>query len=341
MSAEITRPVVAVTNPIHDEVAAILSEHCDLRVNNDRTQPWSHADIVDQAAQAQALMTFMTDSVDSSLLDRLPHLKIVACALKGYDSFDVDACTARNVWVSIVPDLLTIPTAELAIGLAIGVMRHITAGDAHIRSGTFSGWRPSLYGIGLAGANIGILGTGRVGQAVAERLSGFGASLLAYDAQPLDARKARDLGFEQTTSERIADASDVIFVCLPLNGGTRHLVDAAYIRRMKPGAFLINPGRGSVVDEAAVAEALASGHLAGYAADVFEMEDWSLADRPRKIPSALLAMQDRTLFTPHLGSAVKDVRVAIEKSAATSILQALAGERPDCAINNINTRKRA
>ncbi|MEQ8227445.1 MAG: NAD(P)-dependent oxidoreductase [Rhodospirillales bacterium] len=342
MPAEIAhRPQVAVTNPIHDEIARMLADTCDLRVNGDHANPWDHANILDQAPEAQALMTFMTDRVDADFLDRLPNLKIIACALKGYDSFDVDACTDRGIWLTIVPDLLTTPTAELAIGLAIGVMRHVMAGDTHIRSGGFTGWRPSLYGMGLAGANIGILGLGRVGLAVAERLSGFGACLYGSDAAPLAPRIARNLGLEEISAERLAETCDVTFVCLPLNEATRHMVDTAFIRRMKPGTFLVNPGRGSVVDETAVTEALATRHLAGYAADVFEMEDWSLDDRPREIPSALLAMKDRTLFTPHLGSAVKDVRIEIERSAATSILQALAGERPDCAINDLINKKRA
>jgi phosphonate dehydrogenase len=328
-------PQVAVSNPIHDEVAAMLAPACDLRVNRDFTAPWDFDRIVREAPEAQALMTFMTDSIDGAMLDRLPNLKIVACALKGFDSFDVAACTERGVWVTIVPDLLTVPTAELAVGLAIGLTRHVMAGDAHIRSGAFTGWRPSLYGLGLAGSNIGILGMGKVGRAVAERLKGFGPVLSGFDAAPLTPEAKTDWGVREASPEDIAETSDIVFVCLPLNDGTRHLVDAAYIAKMKPGVFLINPGRGSVVDEAAVAAALKSGHLAGYAADVFEMEDWSLPDRPREIAPELLAMTDRTLFTPHLGSAVRDVRIGIETSAAQSILQVLAGERPTEAINEI------
>ena len=329
------------TNPLHAEVAAVLADACDLRMNGDAGHPWDATRIVKEAPKAQALMTFMTDRVDGALLDRLPDLRIVACALKGFDSFDVAACTERGVWLTIVPDLLTVPTAELAVGLAIGLARHVPAGDAHVRSGAFRGWRPTLYGTGLAGANIGILGLGRVGQALAERLVGFGACLLGHDSESLPPRLLRDLGVQPLPADRLAAASDFVFVCLPLTPATRHLVDAQFIAKMKPGAILINPGRGSVVDEAAVTDALKAGHLAGYAADVFEMEDWSLPDRPREVPKALREMRDKTLFTPHIGSAVKEVRLEIEKSAARSILQALAGKRPDGAVNDIRMKNRA
>ncbi len=328
-------PQVAVTNPIHDEIRDLLTPACDLRANDDPALPWDQNRIVEAAPKAQALMAFMTDSADGAFLDRLPDLRILACALKGSDSFDQDACTQRGIWMTIVPDLLTVPTAELTIGLAIGLMRHVMAGDAHVRSGDFKGWRPELYGAGLSGANVGILGMGRLGQAVAERLRGSGAALLCHDRAALSTRITRDLGAQELPPARIAATAGVVIVCLPLNRETRHMVDAAFLARMKPGSYLINTGRGSVVDEDAVAQALESGHLAGYAADVFEMEDWSLPDRPRDIPPRLLARREKTLFTPHIGSAVKQARIEIERSAATAILQVLSGNRPDTAVNDV------
>tara|TARA_R110002072_G_scaffold187882_1_gene344649 strand:+ start:2975 stop:3994 length:1020 start_codon:yes stop_codon:yes gene_type:complete len=328
-------PLVVLTNATFPETRAMFEDSAQV-VANLSPEPWPDTVLRDHCSGASAIMTFMTDRMDGDALDRMPHLKIVACALKGFDSFDIAACTERGVWVTIVPDLLTVPTAELAVGLAIGLTRHVMAGDAHVRSGAFKGWRPSLYGTGFAGSTVGILGMGRVGCALADRLKGFDPRLVVHDAQPLDRQTAARLAVTEMSAEEIAATSDILFVCLPLNAGTRHLIDADFIAKIKPGAYLVNPGRGSVVDEAAVADALKSGHLAGYAADVFEMEDWSLADRPRAIAPDLLAMTDKTLFTPHLGSAVREVRIEIEKSAARSILQVLSGERPDGAINQVD-----
>ncbi|MEE8302365.1 MAG: NAD(P)-dependent oxidoreductase, partial [Candidatus Tectomicrobia bacterium] len=128
--------------------------------------------------------------------------------------------------------------------------------------------------------------------------------------------------------------SDFLIIVVPLTEQTHHKIDDAVLKAMKPGAFLVNIARGSVVDEQAVADALATGRLAGYAADVFELEDWARADRPRNIPQSLLEQKDKTLLTPHLGSAVHRVRMQIEMEAARSIVQVLQGQRPDGAVND-------
>src|SRR5262249_38679508 len=150
-------------------------------VVNTGDEPWAPDAVVRQAADAEALVAFMTDRVDESFLARCPRLRIVACVLKGYDNFDVAACSRRNILLSVVPDLLTNPTAELAVGLTIALGRKLLAGDAHVRSGAFGGWRPHLYGTGLDGSTVGIVGFGAVGRAIARRLGGFGARLLVHD----------------------------------------------------------------------------------------------------------------------------------------------------------------
>jgi phosphonate dehydrogenase len=275
-----------------------------------------------RAAEADAMMAFMPDAVDEAFLAAAPRLGIVACALKGFDNFDVAACARAGVWVSVVPDLLTAPTAELAVGLAIGLARHVRAGDAFVRSGQFQGWRPELYGTGLDGSVAGIVGYGKVGRAIAARLAGFGCEIAVHDpARPGTASLADVLA-----------RADYVFAAVPLVPGTRHLVDRAALAAMKPGALLINVGRGSTVSELAVAGALAAGSLGGYAADVFEMEDWALPDRPRAIDPRLRA-SPRTLFTPHLGSAVARVRAEIAMAAALNIADFLEGRRPRDAIN--------
>jgi phosphonate dehydrogenase len=276
----------------------------------------------------------MTDSIDAAFLAACPELRVIGAALKGFDNIEVQAATNAGVWLTIVPDLLTVPTAELAIGLMLSLGRNIVAGDQSIKKHGFHGWRAELYGAGLAGATVGIVGFGMVGRAVAERLAGFKCRLLAHD-QSMSEPLAKSSAFVTMTSfgDVIAN-SDYVVLALPLTADTRHIVNAKTIAAMKPGARLVNPARGSLVDESAVADAIARGHLSGYAADAFECEDWALEDRPACIDPRLTAALAPTVFTPHIGSGVTDVRREIELSAARSILDVLAGRIPFGAVND-------
>jgi phosphonate dehydrogenase len=301
---------VVVTQSVFPETLALLSTH--------------EVKIGPPAKDADALLVFMSDSLDEAFLRECPNLRIVAAALKGCDNFDVAACTRLGIWFTIVPDLLTEPTAELALALMLGLARNVAAGDRLIRSGEFQGWRPILYGTGLTGSTVGIIGYGAVGRALARILLGFSCRVLYHDPV-VDGSIA---------FEKLLASSDFVLPLLPLTADTFHLLGRDALSRMKRGSYLINVSRGSVVDEEAVADALESDHLAGYAADTFEMEDWARRDRPLEINPRLLRLTDRTLFTPHLGSAVASARLQIELAAANNILQALRGERPSGAINH-------
>jgi phosphonate dehydrogenase len=319
-------PKIVITNPVHEAVRARLAQYGEVVMNAVAT-PWSYEEVRAHASSASAIMGFMTDRIDEPLLVASSKLRIVAAALKGFDNYDVQACTRANVWLSIVPDLLTEPTAELAIGLAIGLARHIPAGNTYVKDGSFAGWRAQLYGTGLAGSTVAVIGMGKVGSAILNCLPGFGcARILGVD--PLQQHPLAE-SVELNDAQRLAD---YVFVAVPLTSGSRHLIDLKLLASGKAGQLLINVGRGSAVSEAAVLTCLRSGQLAGYAADVFEMEDWALTDRPMTIASELLT-HPRTLFTPHLGSAVSKVRLAIEDRAADNIIAVLTGLRPPDAIN--------
>lgn len=324
-----SKPRVVVTHWVHDEVITLLEERCDVVANTTR-ESWPRDVLARHARDAQALVAFMPDWIDDAFLAACPELRVVAGALKGYDNFDIECFKNRGVWFTIVPDLLTVPTAELAISLMLSLARRVLPGDALVRSGQFAGWRPVLYGDGLAGRTAGIVGLGALGRAVARRLAGFDMKVLYSDDREASAGEAG--GAERVTLPELLRRSDYVLPLLPLTTQTFHLLDAGALAQMRRGSYLVNVGRGSVVDEAAVAAALASGQLAGYAADVFEMEDWARTDHPEVIPAALLADRERTLFTPHLGSAVSDARKQIALWAATSVLEALAGERPRGAV---------
>jgi len=324
---------IVLTHRVHDDVLEYLAP-CGELVANQTAETLPREEVIRRAASAEAMMAFMPDRVDAAFLAACPQLKIVAAALKGFDNFDVAACTERGTWLTVVPDLLTVPTAELTIGLLIGITRQIRQGDGWVRSAKFNGWRPEFYGLGISGSTIGVVGMGAIGQAVAERLRGWDARLLYTDRTRITADFEAQLGLSWCEREELLRQADAVILALPLTAETRHLMDSTSLKLMKRGAFLVNPCRGSVVDEAAVLAALQSDQLAGYAADVFEMEDWARKDRPTEIAPALLTRPD-TLFTAHMGSAVKRVRLAIELRVAANIRQALLGQRPDDAVNEV------
>jgi len=300
-----------VTHWVHPEVRDYLGEFCEALIPSPAEAVWPRDRVARLASDADGLIACMADSIDEAFLAGCPRLRVVSATLKGYDNFDAGACARHGAWLTVVPDTIIAPTAELAIGLMLGLMRKIPDGDARVRGGEFTGWRPQLYGSSLSGATVGIIGMGQLGQAVARRLAGFEATLVYCDERPLSARAERALRASCRSLEEVAEASDVLVIALPLTGGTRHLIGSALIGRMRRGAFVVNVGRGSVVDEEAIADALEAGQAGGYAADVFAMEDWLLPGHPAGIPDRLLR-HPRTLFTPHLGSAVDDVRLPVE-----------------------------
>jgi phosphonate dehydrogenase len=324
-------PRILVTQPVHADVAERLSGLGTLDLHPG-PEPLSREELTQRLAGATAVIGFMTDRIDAPALRDAHELRIVACALKGFDNYDVDACTRAGVWVSIVPDLLTESTAELAVGLAIGLGRHLRQGDAIVREGGFRGWRPVLYGQGLAGSTVAVIGMGCVGHAIAERLRGFGCRLLGVDT-----RAAMPTGVEHATLDGALRQADLLILALPLTDSTLHLVGDSEIARAKRGALWVNVGRGSVVDETAMARHLATGQAGGYAADVFECEDWGLPARPPEV-SAALRSHTHTLFTPHLGSAVTAVRRAIEHRAVDNVEAVLKGLAPDDAINRVGLK---
>jgi phosphonate dehydrogenase len=320
---------VVVTHWVHAGVMARLAEFCQ-PVSPSREQGvWPRAEVLDRAREADGLVVCMADRVDAELLAACPRLRVVSGVFKGHDTIDVAACARRGVQVTVLPDLLTAPTAELVVGLMLALRRRLVEGDAWVRSGRHAGWRPHLYGSGLAGATVGIIGMGRIGRAVATRLLGFDVTLVYSDPVPLPGPEERWLGARRVPLPELLAESDVVVPLVPLTEETRHLLDAEALRRMRPGACVVNAARGSLVDENAVVQALRDGRLGGYAADVFEFEDTASASTG--IPPGLLT-HARTVFTPHLGAAVDDLRREMGLAVAEQVRNALAGERPEGAI---------
>jgi phosphonate dehydrogenase len=326
------RPRIVVTHRVAPEVLRLLRRRGSVSPNQ-TADSRPREEILRRASSARALLCFMPDRVDEAFLSQCPRLGIVSGAFKGADNVDLDACSRRGIWVTNVPDLLTEPTAELAVLLLLALARRLLEGDRLVRGGTFRGWRPILLGAGIAMREIGVVGMGVVGQAIARRLHALGATVSYSDPRALAPGLERKLGVHRLPLERLLARSDGIVLAAPLTPRSLHLINRRTLRSMRPGALLVNIGRGSVVEEEAVADALKSGRLGGYGADVFEMEDLSRPDRPRAVSAGLLGNRDRTVFTPHLGSAVEDVRREIATTAAWSILDYLSSREPRHALN--------
>jgi len=327
------KPTAVVTHWVHPEVMEMLGRVCKTVPNNTR-ETLSPSKLLKLAKEAEALMIFMPDKVDEEFLAACPKLKIISSTLKSPKNVDVEACTKRGVWVTVVPDLRTIPAAELTVGLLIGLARSMHEGDKIIREGKFSGWRADLYGTGLAGHTLGIIGMGGVGQEVAKRLAGFDMRVIYCDPNPLSRDREYAYKLKRVSKEELLSESDFVILSVARLPETAHMINKNSLAAMKPDSYLINTSHGGVVDEQAVAEALEAGRLGGYAADVFEMEGAKeTPDTPRVIPTSLLENLQKTFFTPHLGSAVDDTRREIALEAARNILQFYNAERPKGAIN--------
>lgn len=324
-------PKIVVPNWIESETIARLQAVGDI-VANTGCEPVGQDALRESCRDATAVMAFMTECIDDEFLATCTDLKIVAAALKGFDNIDVDACTRHGVLVTYVPDLLTEPTAELALGLMIALARNMRAGDSYVRSGAFAGWRPRFYCGSLQGATVGVIGAGAVGRETMRLLSGFRGCRLYFDEDRLDPTTEKALAAQFASLTDLISRSDFVVLALPLTPRTLHIVNTDFLQQMKRGAYLINPARGSLVDEAAMAAALNRGDIAGYAADTFEMEDWHRPDRPRHIHPDILR-SERTVLSPHIGSAVTDVRRQIAAAAAECILTALNGACPEHALN--------
>nr|WP_092074635.1 D-glycerate dehydrogenase [Dendrosporobacter quercicolus]NSL47595.1 D-glycerate dehydrogenase [Dendrosporobacter quercicolus DSM 1736]SDN06327.1 phosphonate dehydrogenase [Dendrosporobacter quercicolus] len=285
-----------------------------------------------RAREVDALVAFMTDYIDRDILANCPGLKVIASFGKGFDNIDVQACTRQGILVTVNPDDLTASTAELAMTLLLALSRNVLPADTHIRAGHFQGWHPLHYlGSDVHGKTLGLVGFGAIGQAIARRAKGFEVNIRYYDSNQEAGAQCPDAQFAELPD--LLAESDYVVIAVSLNPGSRHLLGAKEIALLKKGSYLINIGRGSTVDEAAVAEALLTNRLRGYAADVFAFEDQSIGVRPAYINDKLLRCSDRTVFTPHLGTGTVEARDRLSVSTARQLISALKGARPSGAVN--------
>ncbi|ARA94653.1 D-glycerate dehydrogenase [Rhodothermaceae bacterium RA] len=309
---------VAVTRPLPDAGLQLLRDHYDVHVYG--AQPGSRFDeagLIDVAHDAAALLTVLSDPVTEHVLASCPSLKVVAQFAVGYDNIDVAAAHRLGIVVTNTPGVLTDATADLAFALLLAVARRLREADRYVRDGRFQRWETmELLGMELAGKTLGIVGMGRIGQAVARRAIGFGMRVVYHNRHRVNPTDEYRLGARRVELEELLATSDVISLHCPLNDDSRHLIDAAAFAQMKPSALLINTARGPVVDEAALVEALREGRLAGAGLDVFERE-------PEVHPGLL--DHPRVVLAPHLGSATVEARTAMARMCSEAIHAVLSG----------------
>ena len=272
-------------------------------------------------ADADALLCLPNHPIGADDLRAGPRLRVVANCAVGVDNIDLAAASELGICVTNTPDVLTEATADLAFALALAAARRLGEGERLVRSGRWQGWALDLLlGVDVGGATLGIIGLGRIGRAVARRGAGFGMTIL-HSGGRSDAGTppAREVALDELLA-----TSDIVSIHAPLTPATRGLIDAAALARMKPTAVLVNTARGPIVDEAALAAALAEGRLFGAGLDVFEREP--------AIHPALLACE-RAVLAPHVGSATTSVRTKMASTSVAAVQSILAGQRPAHLVN--------
>jgi glyoxylate reductase len=269
------------------------------------------------AGEIDALVALLTDRIDAALLARAPRLRVVGNVAVGVDNVDLEACRARGVAVTNTPGVLTEATADVAFGLLLAAARRIAEGDRLIRAGEFPAWSPTtLLGRPVHGASLGVVGMGRIGQAMARRARGFGMHVHYTQRTRLAPELERALGATYADMDALFATCDFVSLHCPLTDATRGLVSRERLARMKPGSILVNTARGACVDEAALADALARGPLAAAGLDVFE-------DEPRVHPA--LRAAPNAVLAPHIGSADGPTREAMARMAVENVIALLEG----------------
>ena len=320
------RPKVFVARLIPEEGLAKVTEATDATVWPDELPP-PRDKLLAAVEGCDGVLTLLTDRVDAEFLDRAgKRLKVVSNYAVGFDNVDVPECTRRGIPVGNTPGVLTETTADLAFALLMAAARRLPEADRYVRAGKWRTWGPMLLlGPDVHGATIGIVGFGRIGQALARRAAGFGMRILYHDVNRLADDVTKPLGAVYTPLEELLATADFVSLHVNLTPETRHLIDAAALRRMKQSAVLVNTSRGPVVDGHALFEALRDGEIFGAGLDVTDPE-------PLPADDPLLTL-DNCLVVPHIASASRATRAKMAEMAAANLLAGLRGERLPTPVN--------
>ncbi|MDN4093977.1 D-glycerate dehydrogenase [Brevibacillus agri] len=318
-----SKPQVFVTRKLTNEVIAMLETVAHVNVWEADT-PVPRAKLLEEIEQADAVLTMLTERVDEELLRRAKKLRIVANMAVGYDNIDVAACKRRGVTETNTPDVLTEATADLAFALLLATGRRLTEANRFLLAGEWTSWSPYLMaGQSVYGTTLGIIGMGRIGEAVARRAAGFNMRILYHNRNRKEEAEAKT-GARLAGLDELLQESDYVVLLTPLTEETRHLMGEREFALMKKSAVFVNVSRGGTVDEAALYEALVSGQIWAAGLDVFRQE-------PVPLDHPLLSLPN-VVALPHIGSATIQTRDEMARLAAANIVAVLSGKEPLTAL---------
>ncbi|HZZ91632.1 MAG TPA: D-glycerate dehydrogenase [Usitatibacter sp.] len=317
--------MIVIVRAVFPEVVEALCARYDV-VHNAEDRPWVGEELARRLEGASAAMTTVMDRFDAALLERCPKLQVISNIAVGYNNIDVAACTARGVRVTNTPGVLDDTTADLTWALLMAAARRIAEADAYVRAGD---WKiafgvQSFLGQDIHHATLGIIGMGRIGQAVARRAAGFDMRILYNNRSRLPEDEERRLGATRVERDELLREADFVVVMAPYSPATHHLVGARELALMKPTAVLVNSARGGVVDDAALVDALREKRIAAAGLDVFEGE-------PGLNPGYLQLRN--VVMTPHIGSASRATRRVMCDTAAANLTAVLEGRTPPNPVN--------
>jgi glyoxylate reductase len=324
-----SKPKVFVTRIIPDKGLEIISEFCEVDLWRDELPP-SREELLERVNGVDGLLCLLTDRVDGEVMDAAgKQLKVISNHAVGFDNIDVPAASARGIPVGNTPDVLTDATADFAFALLMAVARRIPEGVRYVHDGKWKTWGPKLLlGVDLKGATLGLIGFGRIGQAMARRAAGFDMRVIYYD--PKEVKDSAELKASRVDFETLLHESDFISIHTPLTPDTHHLIDAEALSKMKSNAVLVNTARGPVVDPDALYQALQANRIFGAGLDVTEPE-------PIPLDNPLLKL-DNVIVVPHIASASTTSRSQMSWMAAQNLIAGLKGERlPNCVNLQVYT----
>ena len=320
------RSRVFITQPVAASAIERLRGVAHVHLNPDPVHIMTRQELQAAVSASDILFCLLQDPIDDEVMDANPNLRAIASMKITPSDIDVAAATARRIPVTVIPPIVTEATADLHFGLLLAVARRIVEGDRALREGAFPGGQSMRFeGAGVAGKTIGLIGGGgRIGRAVARRARAFSMQLLYWGPRRIAESEERELGLRYLALDDLLAESDFVSVHAPLKAETRHLLGEREIALMKPSAFLVNTARGPVVDEEALTRALSEGRIAGAGLDVFEREP--------QVEAALLEMPN-VVLTPHMGSAVAELRESMAHIVVDNIVAVLEGRTPPNCCN--------
>lgn len=313
------KPKVLVTRQVANEAVSLLETAADVEVWK-QDEPIPRELLLEKIESSDGILAMLTERIDEELLARAQCLRVVANMAVGYDNIDLAACKKRDIWVTNTPDVLTEATADLAFALMMATGRRLMEANRFLLNGEWKSWSPSLLaGQNVHGATLGIIGMGRIGEAVARRAKGFGMRILYYNRSQKQQAEA-ETGAELVSLEALLRESDYVVLLTPLTAETRLLMGEKQFSWMKPTSVFINVSRGGTVDETALYQALVNKQIWAAGLDVFQQE-------PVPLDHPLLTLPN-VVALPHIGSATEQTRAEMARLAAANIVAVLGGQRP-------------